>query len=49
MVRRSAAGLYRRERWEVPLAAALLELRECAVRLKLAKVGRGTARRPCLT
>jgi len=41
MVRRPAAGLYRRERWEVPLAAALLELRECAVRLKLAKVGPG--------
>ena len=46
MVRRPAAGLYRRERWEVPLAAALLELRECAVRLKLAKVGPGC---PCLT
>ncbi|KAK9839808.1 hypothetical protein WJX81_003235 [Elliptochloris bilobata] len=33
----SVAGMYRRERWEVPLAAALLELRECAARLKLSK------------
>ncbi|KAK9807487.1 hypothetical protein WJX72_000478 [[Myrmecia] bisecta] len=28
----SVAGIYRRERWEVPLAGALLELRECAQR-----------------
>ncbi|KAK9904998.1 hypothetical protein WJX75_007420 [Coccomyxa subellipsoidea] len=31
----SVAGIYRREGWEVPLGAALLELRECAARLKL--------------
>lgn len=37
-VRTRCAGMYRRERWEVPLAAALLELRECAARLKLSKV-----------
>ena len=34
----SAAGIYRREGWEVPLGAALLELRECASRLKLQEV-----------
>lgn len=39
------AGMYRRERWEVPLAAALLELRECAARLKLTKVTSWS--RPC--
>lgn len=39
------AGMYRRERWEVPLAAALLELRECAARLKLTKVA--SRSRPC--
>ena len=33
-----AAGIYRREGWEVPLGAALLELRECASRLKLQEV-----------
>jgi hypothetical protein len=33
------AGIYRREGWEVPLGAALLELRECAARLKLPEVG----------
>ena len=32
------AGIYRREGWEVPLGAALLELRECASRLKLPEV-----------
>ena len=32
------AGIYRREGWEVPLGAALLELRECAARLKLTEV-----------
>ena len=32
------AGIYRREGWEVPLGAALLELRECASRLKLQEV-----------
>lgn len=31
-------GIYRREGWEVPLAAVLMELRECAQRLNLAKV-----------
>ena len=31
-------GIYRREGWEVPLGAALLELRECASRLKLQEV-----------
>ncbi len=31
-------GIYRREGWEVPLGAALLELRECAARLKLHEV-----------
>ena len=33
-----SAGIYRREGWEVPLGAALLELRECASRLKLPEV-----------
>ena len=36
-----AAGIYRREGWEVPLGAALLELRECASRLKLQEVWTG--------
>eukprot|EP00884_Botryococcus_braunii_P005388 jgi/Botrbrau1/14850/Bobra.0326s0004.1 len=33
----SVAGIYRREGWEVPLAAVLMELRECAQRLNLVK------------
>ena len=37
-VGRVSAGIYRREGWEVPLGAALLELRECASRLKLSEV-----------
>ena len=31
----AGAGIYRRERWEAPLTAALFELRECASRLRL--------------
>ena len=30
MMRVFHAGVYRKEQWQVPLAAALLELRECA-------------------
>ena len=32
------AGVYRKEQWQVPLAAALLELRECAQRQHKHKV-----------
>lgn len=32
-------GVYRKEQWGVPLAAALLELRECALQQKQVKVG----------
>ena len=32
------AGVYRKEQWGIPLAAALLELRECAHQQKRHKV-----------
>lgn len=34
----SEAGIYRREQWHIPLAAALTDLVECCNRLKLEQV-----------
>jgi hypothetical protein len=34
----SSAGIYRREQWQVPLAAALLEVVECSQLLDLKQV-----------